>query len=69
MLTGAVAMMKYSVYRYTADIDMILELESKDAKRIFRRSNRIIMFRTTPSVALFPRKECLMSFITKPRLK
>lgn len=34
MLTGSVAMMKYSVYRYTADIDVILELESPDAKRI-----------------------------------
>jgi hypothetical protein len=36
MLTGSVAMMKYSVYRYTADIDMILELVSTDAKRIIQ---------------------------------
>ncbi len=32
MLTGSMAMMRYSVYRMTADVDVILEVESKDAK-------------------------------------
>lgn len=34
MLTGSMAMMNYSVYRFTADVDVVLELESKDANRI-----------------------------------
>jgi hypothetical protein len=34
MLTGSMAMMRYSVYRFTADIDVILELKSEDVKRI-----------------------------------
>ncbi len=34
MLTGSMAMMNYSVYRFTADVDVILELKTEDAKRI-----------------------------------
>ena len=34
MLTGSMAMMNYSVYRFTADVDVILELKSEDEKRI-----------------------------------
>lgn len=34
MLTGSMAMMRYSVYRFTADVDVILELQMQDAKRI-----------------------------------
>jgi len=34
MLTGSMAMMQYSVYRFTADVDVVLELKSEDAKRI-----------------------------------
>jgi hypothetical protein len=34
MLTGSMAMTKYSVYRFTADVDVILELETKDAPKI-----------------------------------
>jgi hypothetical protein len=34
MLTGSMAMMRYSVYRFTADIDVVLELEIQDTKRI-----------------------------------
>jgi len=34
MLTGSMAMMSYSVYRFTADVDVILEVKSEDAKRI-----------------------------------
>lgn len=34
MLTGSMAMMAYAVYRFTADVDVILELETPDAKRI-----------------------------------
>jgi hypothetical protein len=36
MLTGSMAMMRYSVYRFTADVDMILELTEKDAPRIIK---------------------------------
>ena len=34
MLTGSMAMMAYAVYRFTADVDVVLELETEDAKRI-----------------------------------
>lgn len=34
MLTGAVAMMNYSVYRFTTAADVVLELETQDASRI-----------------------------------
>lgn len=34
MLTGSMAMMAYAVYRFTADVDVVLELETQDAKRI-----------------------------------
>ncbi len=34
MLSGSMAMMNYSVYRFTADIDIVLELKSSDASRI-----------------------------------
>lgn len=34
MLTGSMAMMRYSYYRMTADVDVILEVETGDAKRI-----------------------------------
>jgi hypothetical protein len=34
MLTGSMAMMAYAVYRFTADVDVVLELETPDAKRI-----------------------------------
>lgn len=34
MLTGSMAMMRYSVYRFTADVDVILELKSEDSNRI-----------------------------------
>lgn len=34
MLTGSMAMMRYSVYRFTADADVVLELQTQDAKRI-----------------------------------
>ena len=36
MLTGSMAMMSYSVYRFTADVDVILELQSQDAERIIK---------------------------------
>lgn len=36
MLTGSMAMMKYSVYRFTADVDVILEIKSQDADRIIK---------------------------------
>jgi hypothetical protein len=34
MLTGSLAMMLYSVYRMTADIDIVIELKYEDADRI-----------------------------------
>lgn len=34
MLTGSLAMMQYSVYRMTADIDIVIELKNEDANRI-----------------------------------
>lgn len=34
MLTGSMAMMAYAVYRFTADVDVVLELEMEDAKKI-----------------------------------
>ncbi|HEX8637866.1 MAG TPA: hypothetical protein VF692_07390, partial [Pyrinomonadaceae bacterium] len=34
MLTGSMAMMRYSVYRFTADIDVVLELKNEDVKKI-----------------------------------
>ncbi|MGI8468635.1 MAG: DUF6036 family nucleotidyltransferase [Pyrinomonadaceae bacterium] len=34
MLTGSMAMLKYSVYRYTADIDVVVELKNRDAPKI-----------------------------------
>lgn len=34
MLTGSMAMMRYSVYRFTADVDVILELKSQDSSKI-----------------------------------
>ena len=34
MLTGSMAMMAYAVYRFTADVDVVLELREADAKRI-----------------------------------
>ncbi|MCY7347092.1 MAG: hypothetical protein LH614_12825 [Pyrinomonadaceae bacterium] len=34
MLTGSMAMMNYSLYRFTADVNVVLELKSEDAKRI-----------------------------------
>ena len=34
MLTGSMAMMSYSVYRYTADVDVVVELNIRDATRI-----------------------------------
>ena len=34
MLTGSMAMMSYSVYRFTADVDVVVELESRDAQKI-----------------------------------
>ena len=34
MLTGSMAMMNYSVYRFTADVDVIVEIKSEDVKRI-----------------------------------
>lgn len=34
MLTGSMAMMRYSVYRFTADVDVILELSIQDAEKI-----------------------------------
>lgn len=34
MLTGSMAMMAYAVYRFTADVDVVLELETQDASRI-----------------------------------
>lgn len=36
MLTGSMAMMKYAIYRFTADVDVILELEIQDANRIIK---------------------------------
>lgn len=36
MLTGSMAMMRYSVYRFTADADVILELKSSDAEKIIK---------------------------------
>lgn len=34
MLTGSMAMMRYSVFRFTADVDVILELKTEDTKKI-----------------------------------
>lgn len=34
MLTGSMAMMSYSVYRYTADVDVVIEVTPGDATRI-----------------------------------
>jgi len=34
LLTGSMAMMNYSVYRFTADIDLILELKTEDVPKI-----------------------------------
>lgn len=34
MLTGSLAMMQYSVYRMTADIDIVIELKREDADNI-----------------------------------
>jgi len=34
LLTGSMAMMNYSVYRFTADIDLILELKVEDVPKI-----------------------------------
>lgn len=34
MLTGSMAMLKYSVYRYTADVDVVVRPESRDAAKI-----------------------------------
>lgn len=34
MLTGSMAMMRYSVYRFTADVDVVLELKVQDADKI-----------------------------------
>ncbi len=34
MLTGSMAMMEYSVYRFTADVNVVLEPREEDAKRI-----------------------------------
>ncbi len=34
MLTGSMAMMCYSVYRYTADVDVVVELNIRDVTRI-----------------------------------
>lgn len=34
MLTGSMAMMRYSVYRFTADVDIILELKTQDSRKI-----------------------------------
>ncbi len=34
MLTGSMAMMRYSVYRFTADVDVVVELQNRDAQRI-----------------------------------
>lgn len=34
MLTGSTAMLKYSVYRYTADIDVVIECEINDARGV-----------------------------------
>ena len=34
MLTGSMAMIAYSVYRFTADVNVVLELREEDAKRI-----------------------------------
>lgn len=34
MLTGSMAMMRYSVYRFTADVDVILELKASDGSKI-----------------------------------
>lgn len=36
MLTGSMAMMLYNFYRMTADIDIVIELEYKDAERIIK---------------------------------
>lgn len=34
MLTGSMAMMRYSVFRFTADVDVILELKAEDVPRL-----------------------------------
>lgn len=34
MLSGSMAMMNYSVYRYTADIDVVIEITSRDATQM-----------------------------------
>lgn len=36
MLTGSMAMIRYTVFRQTADVDIILELESKDKESFIR---------------------------------
>ena len=35
MLTGSMAMIRYTVFRQTADIDIVLELESDDKEKFF----------------------------------
>jgi hypothetical protein len=35
MLTGSMAMIRYTVFRQTADIDIVLELESEDKEKFF----------------------------------
>lgn len=34
MLTGSMAMMHYAVYRFTADVDVVIDVKSDDAKKI-----------------------------------
>jgi hypothetical protein len=34
MLSGSMAMMAYSVYRYTADIHIVIEISSRGATRL-----------------------------------
>jgi hypothetical protein len=36
LLTGSMAMMNYSVYRFTADIDLILELKTEDVPKLIK---------------------------------
>lgn len=35
MLSGSMAMMHYSVYRFTADVDVVVEINAKNLERIF----------------------------------
>lgn len=64
-LTDSMAMMRYSAYRFTADVDVVLEVKTDDAKRIIETFEPDYYVPHNASVALFRYKECLTSFSRK----